>query len=1067
MLEELLTENTWLIANVALLLFLTLLAITLYSSAYREKTRNPVNDLWVGLFFGFSLLASLLLAFEISDGVLTDLRTVPALLSGIIGGPVVAIVTVFIGSVGRWAMGGIGWLSGVFNILIPALIGILIWRQSKTANRTVLRFDQIIGSVLLCGALAVPVGLMFIPPTRSWDPSTWLQFAGIPSLANAVSIGAIVWGIKLFERLLVKNALLHKSLQKRQLALSAANESLDSTNLQLQLTLHASQLGLWEWAPNSGALRVDDRWCQIVGVDRDKILPIFDSWIDRVHPDDRVNCINALQEHLAAKTGYYENIYRMKHADGHWVTVKDTGTVHDSTYQAGISIFTGSIQDISTLVEERDHAKSALEQLNLIASAGRVGLFTHLIKSDRLECNQTFRDIFYLPESQYPKLGIADMDSRYHPDYVDEYITERSIARIGANRVRQKRVLKLPDGTRKHIIINGLLERDGDQVVKVIGSVVDETEAVLRQQSLTDLLKEKEALLRLAQVELDREQLAIELGFGYTWEFDLDKMKIKPDRTFAKWFGRHWEAGGWYPAEELMLAIPENWRARVGAMMHSGREAALADPDTYVLNVQHPILRADTGKLVWIKVLGKVSIIDGQRLFVGQSIDISDVYEQREKLLYQARHCPVTDLPNREKCLEILNRTNELQVYDGLAILKVGVNRFRHLNNVFGSEFGDCMLLGVREELNACLRPTDKLFRGSGGTFIVVAELIRSKEDLLDLCLSIIKKFENPQMFEMVYSTNTVSVGGVLVEDINGNPERWLQNAQIALSKAKLNTRKPYCIFEAEMARKLDQSVNLSEEMGRALENREFELYYQPQFSTLSQEIVGAEALIRWNHPERGLVSPVEFIPIAEETGAIVDISRWVLREACTQAKRWQSEGLVDFKIAINLSAIHFNAGCVDEDVQDALADSKLAPEYLELELTESATSDSVDELVQLMHKWSEQGVKIAIDDFGTGYSNLSQLSEMPINKLKIDQSFVRRLTKSKRQRALVETMILMAKSLDMRVIAEGVEDSSTAEHLNEMGCSLIQGYWIGKPMPAEAFAELAHSFDFHELAER
>jgi len=450
------------------------------------------------------------------------------------------------------------------------------------------------------------------------------------------------------------------------------------------------------------------------------------------------------------------------------------------------------------------------------------------------------------------------------------------------------------------------------------------------------------------------------------------------------------------------------------------------------------------------KEILKAKIIAMQRIAQMRN-QLTDMNAQLSR---QAEQDRLTELPNRDKCLkdleQLLGRGNRQ-----LAVIKIGIKDFRYVNNLFGSVLGDELLVCVRDILLKIKGDGVGLYRVTGGEFALVASDVGSLNVLANYCERILHDFDPPKQFSNFSGRINIYLGASLASEYTQNPESLLQEAQIALTETKSSQIQEYTLFEAQMRRKRDRFFHLREELREALSCGEFELYYQPQVNLASEQIMGAEALIRWNHPERGLIPPSEFIPVAEDSGLIIDLTRWVLEQAFAQARQWYERGWEEFTLGVNLSARHFEYGSVEHDVESALESTGVLPRLIELELTESAVFKDKRSASNLLQRWNDQGIRIAIDDFGTGYSNLSYLAELPLHKLKIDQSFVRGFTSSNKHRILVQAMIMLARTLGLKTIAEGVETSHMANTLSALGCNAIQGYVVSKPVPLESFESL------------
>jgi diguanylate cyclase (GGDEF)-like protein len=422
-----------------------------------------------------------------------------------------------------------------------------------------------------------------------------------------------------------------------------------------------------------------------------------------------------------------------------------------------------------------------------------------------------------------------------------------------------------------------------------------------------------------------------------------------------------------------------------------------------------------------------------------------------------AHHDVLTELPNRILFQDRLNQAIESARRQGrqLAVMFMDLDQFKHINDSLGHAIGDQLLQSVAQRLVGCVRHSDTISRQGGDEFVLLLSTIEHAEDTALSAQKMLAALALPHHIDGHDLHISVSIGISIYPDDGQNAEILIKSADTAMYYAKDNGRNNYKFFEQDMNARavLRQSTEAS--LRLALERREFVLYYQPKINLHSGTIVGVEALIRWQHPERGLLSPAQFVPIAEDCGLILPIGRWVLREACLQARAWRQAGLPSITVAVNTSALEFRAKDFLENIRTTLEDTHLEPRYLELELTESALMRDAESTDSVLHAIADLGVKLAIDDFGTGYSSLSYLRQFPIDTLKIDQSFVNRMTSNPDDAAIVNAVISMGKSLKQRVIAEGVETPEQYALLLAQQCDEAQGYYFGRPVVAKALASL------------
>ena len=441
-----------------------------------------------------------------------------------------------------------------------------------------------------------------------------------------------------------------------------------------------------------------------------------------------------------------------------------------------------------------------------------------------------------------------------------------------------------------------------------------------------------------------------------------------------------------------------------------------------------------------------VATIESQKL--AEQVETAKVELQR-----LAYHDVLTELPNRLLLHDRLSHAIELahRQRQQLAVLFLDLDRFKHINDSLGHAVGDQLLKKVAQCLLTCVRHSDTVSRPGGDEFVLLLTFIEHAEDAAIAAQKILTALALPVQIDGNDLHVTVSIGISIYPDDGADTEALMKGADTAMYHAKENGRNNYAFFKPEMNARAVQRQNIEARLRRALERQEFVLHYQPKINLQSGLLVGAEALIRWQHPEQGLLLPLQFISIAEDCGLIVPIGRWVLREACRQAHAWQQAGLPGITIAVNTSAIEFRTTDFVDNIRATLAQTQLEPRYLEIELTESVLMRDAASADLVLRDLAALGIKLALDDFGTGYSSLSYLRQFPIDTLKIDQSFVNQLSSNADDATIVSAVISLGQSLKKRVIAEGVETREQYEFLLAQQCDEGQGYYFGPPMPADA----------------
>lgn len=428
-------------------------------------------------------------------------------------------------------------------------------------------------------------------------------------------------------------------------------------------------------------------------------------------------------------------------------------------------------------------------------------------------------------------------------------------------------------------------------------------------------------------------------------------------------------------------------------------------------------------------------------------------------LQYRALHDTLTGLPNRVSFTERLEAllTHARRDAEKCAVLFLNIDRFKDINETLGHLVGDRILREVATRLLLCQRESENLARIGGDDFALVLPNVsgtRGVEQILHTAERIRGAIsDNAFVIDANELMVTISIGIALYPDDGTDVVELMKSADVALYHAKEAGRNQFQFHTSGMNARALEMLLMERDLRLALEKQQFQLYYQAQVDIESGHIVGVEALIRWQHPERGMVGPAKFIPIAEERDLIGRIEAWVIHEACRQNKQWQDEGLPAVPVAVNISALHFQQKTFSQEVAGILAQSGLAPEYLELELTESSILRDADTTISTMNRLKGLGLKLSLDDFGTGYSSLSQLKRLPLDALKVDQSFVRGLPDDADDLAITTAIIQLGKALNLTVIAEGVETDQQREVLRSRQCDQIQGYLVAKPMPAADFA--------------
>ncbi|MCP5206186.1 MAG: EAL domain-containing protein [Hahellaceae bacterium] len=436
----------------------------------------------------------------------------------------------------------------------------------------------------------------------------------------------------------------------------------------------------------------------------------------------------------------------------------------------------------------------------------------------------------------------------------------------------------------------------------------------------------------------------------------------------------------------------------------------------------------------------------------GTARDITERKEAEDFINFQAYHDLLTRLPNRALFKDRLNlaiaqaKRNNYK----LAVMFLDLDRFKVINDTLGHAMGDRLLQSVAARMESCLREGDTLSRFGGDEFTLLLPEITGREDSRKIARKLINVLKEPFTLGDHEVFVGVSIGIAMYPEGGTSVEQIIQNADVAMYHVKGRGKDGYQFFVESMNTPSSNRLKLERDLRRAIDNNELEVYYQPQVNAQSSEIIGVEALVRWNHPEKGLIFPAEFLPLAEETKLIIKISEWVFETACREVKQWIDAGHTNIRLAVNCSPTQIEHPRFVEKLMVQLKSYNFPSKNLEIELTENVIMNDLEYMINKLNQLAEQGVTIAIDDFGTGYSSLSYLTKLPIHTLKVDQSFVRDIQHKRTDACIVNAIIAMARGLQLNIVAEGVENAVQLEYLKSLGCHEIQGFFFGKARPAK-----------------
>src|SRR5712675_660152 len=685
------------------------------------------------------------------------------------------------------------------------------------------------------------------------------------------------------------------------------------------------------------------------------------------------------------------------------------------------------------IAPQQVHPTSLLEQAfdNL-----SLGLIICDNKYEVVFCNKRYMEIYGLSSEQVkPGTPVRDLiQHRFNLGFKvlskpDEYIRGRAgnavvpgttVHQYTDGRIISYTIYPLPDG--------GAMATHEDITAR------EEIRARLKNQY--QLGKEQEEALRIRNLQFDSAINNMSHGLcffdpahrlivcndRYVEMYDLPRDRIGPGTSLAEIVDMRFEVGS-FPAmsrEEYL-----HWRAKV---------AISAEPTDSIVELRN-------GRTFKIR---HRPMPDGG--WVATHEDITEQRRSEVKIEYMAHHDSLTDLANRvllnERLEHALDRTDPEQM---VAVHHLDLDQFKAVNDTFGHPAGDKLLKIVADRLRGLVRETDTIARMGGDEFVIVQSAIADPADATSLAQRVIRLMSEPYDLDGQQAVIGASIGIAVGPGDGSSADKLRRNADLALYRAKGDGRGTFRFFEPAMDLQMQTRRIMEQELRKALPAGEFELYYQPVVNLVSNEISGFEALLRWNHPTKGMIAPATFIPLSEEIGFIVPLGEWVIRQACAAAARWPG----DLRVAVNISAVQFRNAGLMQVIVGALANSGLDPTRLEIEITETVLLENKETTLDVLHQLRALGVRIAMDDFGTGYSSLTYLQCFPFDKIKIDRSFVKDITENTGSLNIVRAVAALANGMGMTATAEGVETSEQLDKITSEGCTEMQGYLFSKPLPA------------------
>jgi diguanylate cyclase (GGDEF)-like protein/PAS domain S-box-containing protein len=808
-----------------------------------------------------------------------------------------------------------------------------------------------------------------------------------------------------------------------------AEAALRESEARLKEAQGIAHVGSWELDLVSDRLTWSDEIYRIFEIDPLRFSPSYEAFLDAVHPDDR-EAVNRAYTESVKNRRPYDITHRLQMSDGRIKYVYER-CVNYYSEQGEPLRSTGTVQDVTERVLAERALRRSEERLRIIYDASPVIIsVSRFVDGQFLEVNPAFLRIGGWTREEV--IGRTSFDLGV---WVDPRDREKIVEGVRAHRtVRDLEVsFRIKSGEIR------LLLCSVEQIQLELGACL-----LLVAQDITERKK--------AETQMQKLSRALEQTADAVFITDRDGVIEYVNPAFE-------QVSGYTSAETV---------GRQPNLLKSGRQGPV-----FYENLWKTILAGEAFNDVLInrrkdgslyyeeKTITPIKDADGRIThFVATGKDITERMQTQERLAFMAQHDPLTELPNRALLLDRLKqslagaRWRERRA----GILFVDLDRFKTINDTLGHEVGDRLLQQLAERFQRSVRDGDTVARFGGDEFVILLDDVASEDDVAGVAQKVLQALIPPFQVDQQTLYVTASIGVSLFPNDGEDASTLLKNADIAMYRAKELGKNTYQFYSADMSSRAFERLTLESNLRRALEHREFRLYYQPLVDVTTGAIVGVEALLRWQHPEFGLVMPNDFIPLLEETGLIVPTGEWVLDTACAQLAAWHAQGWPRLRLAVNLSPRQFQTQNLTAMVKQALDRLDGDPGRLELEITEGMLLRHAPITVETLEALHALGVRMAIDDFGTGYSSLSYLRRLPIDTLKIDRMFVRDIPHDPDDSAITVAIIALVQSMKLEMIAEGVENTAQRDFLHERGCNVMQGFLFSRPLPAEEITRLLQS---------
>lgn len=795
--------------------------------------------------------------------------------------------------------------------------------------------------------------------------------------------------------------------------------------------------GVWDWSPQTDAALFSKRWKEMLGYAEHEFSNTGSMWLDHIHPEDKNRALFTVQEYFAGNQPFFTIEYRLRCKDDSWKWILARGKLVSRDADGNPLRMIGTHTDISDRKRYEESLQRSESKFRTLYDSTSDAVML-LDENGFFDCNKATLELF----------GCATLEEFCTKQPTDLSPPTQPCGTSSLELSGLKIATAIKKGSLRFEWLHKRVGIDENFPAEVLLSAITLNDKPALQATVRDITERKfaETELRIAATAFESQE-----GIMVT---DADKIILRVNKAFTAITG--------YTADEVIGKNPR--------LLQSGRQNAKFYDDMWkrINNT------GSWGGEIWNRrkngeiypeylIITAVKSTDGSVTnYVATLVDITLNKMAADEIERLAFYDPLTGLPNRRLLLDRLNLALASSHRSGRlgALLFIDMDNFKTLNDTLGHDMGDLLLQQVAERLTSSVREDDTVARLGGDEFVVMLEdlsnqVVEAATQTEIIGEKILAVLNQPYQLAAHQYHSTPSIGAALFDGHEQATDELLKQADIAMYQAKTSGRNALRFFDPQMQASINARAELETDLRLAVAENQFILYYQPQVYH-NGKITGAEVLIRWHHPQRGLVSPADFIPLAEETGLILSIGQWVLEAACAQIKIWEnSEATQHLQLAVNVSARQFHQTDFVEQMRQMLSRSAIKPDRLKLELTETLILDDIKDTVFKMNALREIGVRFSMDDFGTGYSSLAYLTQLPIDQLKIDQSFVHNIGMKPSDSMIVQTIIGMAKNLGMEVIAEGVETEAQRAFLEQHGCQVCQGYLFSKPVPLPAFEQL------------